>query len=125
MLDFIHKYYSVIFCVLLASIIGLAFFLGYKQGSVKKQDSSIVFSCPNTVLDTLRIGSATTASAVSAVEDITSSSSAPAGKFMGSKNGTKYYTPGCPASNRIKSENVIWFESVQDATLQGYTKGSC
>lgn len=47
------------------------------------------------------------------------------GNYVGSKNGTKYYTPGCPGTTRIKPENYIWFETVEDATLQGYSKGSC
>lgn len=50
---------------------------------------------------------------------------ATSGKYVGSKNGTKYYEPTCATVKRIKAENYIWFESEADAKLQGYNKGSC
>ena len=42
------------------------------------------------------------------------------GKFVASKNGTKYYLPSCSGANRIKEENRIWFVSEQEAESSGY-----
>ncbi len=130
MKDFIHTHYSAIFALLVLAVIGLSFGVGYEQGRKISSSSGIVFSCPNTILDPQKItpqvlgvqtDSASSDSAISAVSPVATKS----GAYMGSKNGTKYYTPGCPGAKRIKPANIIWFQSVEDATLQGYTKGSC
>jgi hypothetical protein len=42
------------------------------------------------------------------------------GAFVASRNGKKYYPPDCPAANRIKPENRIWFASVREAQETGY-----
>ncbi len=134
MLSFIHKYYSAFFILLLAVIVGLSFYLGYEQGSSTKSvggNKQIVFSCPNTVLEKQKISSVpSVGSSALPATAYTATGEAPTntangGAYMGSKNGTKYYTPGCPGSKRIKPENYIWFQTVEDATLQGYSKGSC
>lgn len=132
--SFIHKYYSVFFILFLVTIVGLSFYLGYEQGKSREVggQKQIVFSCPNTILDKQKITgsvlgnsySSETANPVSS-DDTSGASTEVGGAYMGSKNGTKYYTPGCPGSKRIKPENYIWFQSAQDATLQGYSKGSC
>lgn len=44
------------------------------------------------------------------------------GSIVVSKNGTKYYTPGCSGIKRIKPENIISFASPQEAEKAGYTK---
>lgn len=130
MADFIQKYYSALFLAFLLVIVGLSFYLGYEQGSMAKGETAIVFSCPNIILDAQKIP--LTASVLRssseetiALEEPATTKTQASGVYMGSKNGTKYYTPGCPGSKRIKPENYVWFQSVQDATLQGYTKGSC
>jgi hypothetical protein len=108
---------------------GLSFVLGYGEGR-KVASSGIVFSCPNTVLEPQKItsqvlGVQSDSSTEVARVDVSSATTEKGGAYMGSKNGTKYYTPGCPGTKRIKPENYVWFQSVEDATLQGYTKGSC
>ncbi len=45
-------------------------------------------------------------------------------KFLGSKNGTKYYPIGCKSANRIKDENKVYFNSVEEATDGGYSLAS-
>lgn|SRR3989338_10448234 len=42
------------------------------------------------------------------------------GNFVASINGKAYYPKGCPSANVIKEENRVWFNSVQEAELQGY-----
>ena len=57
----------------------------------------------------------------------TASSSAPADAalgahaFVASKNGSKYYGPGCTGASRIKPANQVWFGSSADAEAAGYT----
>jgi hypothetical protein len=136
MASFIHKYYSIFFILFLGAIVGLSFYLGYEQGSsTPKIDSNgnnaIVFSCPNTVLDKQKITSNNIISSSNEENSLTASATSVtsntqgSGVYVGSKNGKKYYTPGCSGTNRIKPENYVWFQSVEDATLQGYSKGSC
>lgn len=42
------------------------------------------------------------------------------GKVVASKNGTKYYPPGCAAAGRISEANKVWFASVSAAQSAGY-----
>lgn len=44
-----------------------------------------------------------------------------AGKYMASKNGTRYYLPTCSGAKRIKEENRVWFATVEDAQAAGLT----
>lgn len=44
------------------------------------------------------------------------------GSIVASKNGAKYYTPGCSGAKRIKPENIISFISTKEAESAGYTK---
>ena len=43
------------------------------------------------------------------------------GQVVASKNGTKYYLPGCAGAGRISEANKVWFASVALATKAGYT----
>ena len=116
---FIHRYYNVLFAILLLCIIGVSFYLGSLQGQ-KGEVSGVTLSCNDQVLKTLAIPLGNLA--VSSNQDTKPASS---GQFVGSKNGTKYYTPGCAGAKRIKPENIIWFQNAEDATLQGYTPATC
>ncbi|MBI5742568.1 MAG: hypothetical protein HZA25_01885, partial [Candidatus Niyogibacteria bacterium] len=42
-----------------------------------------------------------------------------AGKYLASKNGTKYYSADCPAASRIAEQNRIWFNSTAEAEQAG------
>jgi len=42
------------------------------------------------------------------------------GNFLASINGKAYYPKDCAAANRIKEENRIWFNTKEEAELQGY-----
>mgnify|MGYP000691666867 CR=1 FL=1 len=130
MKDFIHTHYAAIFAILVLAVIGLSFGLGYEEGRKTSSSSGIVFSCPNTILEPQKITPQVLGAQTDTSTDVGSTDASPTttekgGAYMGSKNGTKYYTPGCPGTKRIKPENYVWFQSVEDATLQGYTKGSC
>lgn len=43
------------------------------------------------------------------------------GLFVGSKNSNKYHLPDCQWAKRIKKENQIWFNSVEEAKSKGYS----
>jgi hypothetical protein len=43
------------------------------------------------------------------------------GGVVASKNGTKYYLPGCSGANRISDANKVWFSSAAAAAAAGYT----
>jgi len=47
------------------------------------------------------------------------------GMFVGSIKSNKYHLPDCQWAKRIKEENIIWFESVEDAEAKGYVPASC
>ncbi|MCC7436288.1 hypothetical protein IT402_00200 [Candidatus Nomurabacteria bacterium] len=139
MTQFIKEHYLWFFLSFLAIVVGLSFYLGYQEGrenTISNKDKDIVFSCPNTILEKQKIsfipentqlllqaGDSLNTPAISPGEE--GNTEEVKGMFVGSKNGTKYYTPGCSGTNRIKPENYIWFQSVEDANLQGYSKGSC
>lgn len=42
------------------------------------------------------------------------------GNYAASKNGKKYYLNGCSGVKRIKIENLIYFNTKQEAELAGY-----
>jgi len=44
------------------------------------------------------------------------------GGIVASKNGTRYYLPGCSGGSRIKEENKIYFSNEVEARSAGYTK---
>lgn len=125
---FIEKHYNIIFLLFLVAIGSLSYFLGVEQGR-KEGGRGIVFSCSNTTLKKQVISEQTIKSDFVQKENIVPQvqgvSTETKGMYVGSKNGTKYYTPGCSGTSRIKPENYIWFQSAEDATLQGYSKGSC
>lgn len=45
---------------------------------------------------------------------------ATSGAYLASKNGTKYYLSTCGSAKRIKPENIIWFQTKQEAEAAGY-----
>lgn len=52
-------------------------------------------------------------------------SGTPAGAFVASANGAKYYLPSCPEVKRINEENKLWFDSVEEAQESGYEPSVC
>ncbi len=43
------------------------------------------------------------------------------GKYVASKNGSKYYLPSCAGADRISDANKVWFASIAEAQAAGYT----
>jgi len=46
------------------------------------------------------------------------------GLVVASKSGTKYYYPWCSGVSRIKEENKVWFNSIEEAKSAGLTPAS-
>lgn len=45
-------------------------------------------------------------------------------KYLASKSGTRYYPIGCKSANRIKPENRVYFNTVDEAREEGLTLAS-
>lgn len=135
---FFVRHYQYCLYGLILILMVLSFLIGQEEGK-KRINDSVVLSCAPEVLESLSIS---TKKSITAVAPSTPEYSIPnsptvlseerndvvvptEGKFLGSKNGTKYYTPGCAGAKRIKPENYIWFSDEQDAQLQGYSPASC
>src|SRR3989344_698850 len=43
------------------------------------------------------------------------------GRYVASRNGTKYYLPTCGSAKRISETNRIWFNSIAEARSAGYS----
>ena len=41
-------------------------------------------------------------------------------KYVASKSGTRYYLPTCSGVKRIKEENKVWFNTIDEAKSAGY-----
>ena len=135
MQDFIIRYYRVFYISLIGILLSLVFYAGFLEGKASKSDQ-VTLSCSEDVLKTLTIPLQSIASEGSRrvnLEDGTNTLSLPNtdtvsvqnGTYVGSKNGTKYYKPNCGTVKRIKPENYVWFQTEEDAQLQGYTLGKC
>ncbi len=110
-----QKGYYIILVLLLSTIAGGSFY----AGTLYQRKSEPVMIGYEEIPKTL-VATALTFDSENVTPPPTS------GLFVGSKNGTKYYSsPSCGSAKRIKSENYVWFSSAEDAELQGYTRGSC
>lgn len=128
---FLSKYYQALFGILILAIAGLAFYCGilYSSSEGGRAQNTVELHCAPEVLASLavpveKLGKGTVLGATTP-SPTTNATDTPQGAYAGSKNGTKYYTPDCAGLERIKPENRIWFQTVEDATLQGYTPANC
>jgi hypothetical protein len=46
------------------------------------------------------------------------------GLVVASKSGTKYYYPWCSGVSKIKEENKVWFNTIEEARAKGLTPAS-
>ena len=47
------------------------------------------------------------------------------GKYIASKKASTFHAPKCDWAKKIKKRNQIWFNSIEEATNNGYKKHSC
>ncbi len=45
--------------------------------------------------------------------------------YVGSKNSTKFYLANCSWAKQIKSENLVCFQTAEEALAQGRTESKC
>jgi hypothetical protein len=126
---FFLRNFNITLILSLSLAMGLAFYAGFLEGK-RGVKSEVVLACSEDVLKELEIPlQQIIQEKPASIEksDLTASATTQPteGKYVGSKNGTKYYKPSCATAKRIKAENKVWFEDEEDATLQGYTPGKC
>ncbi len=132
---FITRYQHAILATTGILTVLAAFYTGFLEGKNTATTQPVTLACNDNVLSNLSIPVEALARGVVAHASDTSTAlqsmpggqptNAPLGKYVGSKNSTKYYAPSCGAVKRIKPENYMWFDSAEDAQIQGYTPGKC
>lgn len=119
-LEKIKPFYTIILLVLVAMVF---FVLGHLYG-LKRGDSSIKISYPNSTETSSVINSfSTTTNDSSQKVNSVSIQTSSTGEVIGSKSGKKYYFPWCGTVKRIKPENQIHFASIDEARKAGFTPG--
>lgn len=120
--------YKVLYSFLGVILVAVVFYTGFLEGKRTSDTQPVTLSCKDDVLDKLSIPLEKLAVPVSPAVALAKEGDATTtakGKYMGSKNGTKYYLPTCSSAKRIKPANYVWFQTAQDAEIQGYTAGKC
>ncbi len=112
-IKFISKYLKNkdVFAVLLIIMVGISSF-GLGRMSVGEEGKNPIkteyFSQNNTE-------SRNIASPSQVIESLST------GEVVASRNGSKYHLPWCSGAQRMNEENKIWFTSIEEAKLAGYT----
>jgi len=131
-LDFIGGKYFVPIAIILVAII--AFSLGRISGLQDKREPVRILnnSTPNSLLLQSNSAKATPDKQEGGIETNTQSlqntaaaaSASQGGQVVASKNGTKYHYPWCAGAKQISPQNIITFNSIEDARAKGYTPAS-
>lgn len=109
-----------LYIILMIMLVGTASFGLGKISSFEKNKT------PISVLKTKEYmyASALSADSSNIKNDTQNPSSNTSGMLVASKSGTKYYYPWCTGVSRIKEENKVWFNSVEEARAKGLTPAS-
>lgn len=125
------KYQKEVIFFLMIVLIGIVSFevgilyAGDKQETASNGNVIVIekpITSPSMVADTLS-SSQDISSQVLGAETEIKTKSAQNCLFVGSKNSDKYHSPTCHWAERIKPENRVCFESVEDAINKGYEEG--
>ncbi len=127
MQSFFDRHFQTLLAISGTLLVIIAFYTGFLEGKHTTLAQPVTLACKDNVLDKLSIPlqALTQAITAHASTDPSMLQDTAQGKYVGSKNGTKYYLPACHAMKRIKPANYIWFSSAQDAEIQGYSQGKC
>jgi hypothetical protein len=110
---------DTVFFALLIILVGVASFalgrLSVSSLALSSQPVSIILSTSNS--ESQPVNDLDSDSALTNVVQAESNS----GKFVASKNGTKYHLPWCSGAKNIKEDNKIWFIDEPAAKAAGYT----
>jgi hypothetical protein len=129
--DFIIGKYFILIAVILLSIIA------YSLGRIstlqdKRPEIKVISESPGEVMG-VSMPAATTPKTIitNQIEPSQNTAAASAsanqdGPVVGSKNSTKYHYPWCPGAKQISPQNLITFNSIEEARAAGYTPaGNC
>ena len=108
-----REYQNTIFAVLILVLIffiglGIGLLIGPNKPTPIIIDKNVKISLP------AQVGLPTQSGLFTQQSDFNS------GSFVASINGKNYYPKDCPSAKRIKEENMIWFNSAQEAEADGY-----
>lgn len=122
MYDFFKRYIADdgLFYSALILLIGVASF-GLGRWSVADVSQNV--AQPATIILNEQIAPMSRAAegSVSAPSSAAPTTPVTAGKYVGSKNGSKYHLPYCPGAKQMKEENKVWFGSKEEAASKGYS----
>jgi hypothetical protein len=99
--------------LVLLAVAGVSFWLGYSAKAETAQASPVVIQCPMEAY----VQKAGTNSSTKPSEG----DSVNTGSYIASKNGTKYYPPGCAGAKRIQDANRVYFINKAEAESAGYS----
>ena len=110
-----------LFIVFLIILVGTASFgLGKNSAFEKKKISISILKTQEAILSSVTESSVDTNNASTTLKNQTQGK----GIVVASKSGTKYYYPWCTGVSKIKEENKIWFNSIEEAKARGLTPAS-
>ncbi len=119
-LEKIKPIYPVLLIVILASI----FFALGRISALKEQNEPLKVAQAETTQTSNVINSVVESNTkVGTTTQNQGGLPAQAGEVIGSKSGKKYYFPWCGTVKRIKPENQVHFNSIEDAKKAGFTAG--
>jgi hypothetical protein len=103
-----------LYIVLLIILVGTASYGLGKISSFEKNKAPIsVLKTKDYMLATVSNNSLT--------NNTKNTTASPSGLVVASKSGTKYYYPWCTGVSRIKEENKVWFNTIEEAKAVGLT----
>ena len=103
--------------LVLLGVAGVSFWLGYATKAETAQASPVEIQCPIEAYMQNAVSSAVPQPSKKGTPSIP----LPSGSYVASKNGTKYYPPGCAGAKRILDANRVYFTSTAAAEKAGYT----
>lgn len=110
-----------LYIVILITLVGTASFgLGKISAYEKNKTPISILKTKESMLSTVLGGASSAEKAIA--DDIKTTQNN--GVVVASKSGTKYYYPWCTGVSKIKEENKIWFNSIEEAKQAGLTPAS-
>lgn len=108
-------FYSLVIVFIALISFGLGRLSSGTEATLKPQislsEAAVTLAVPS---ETVEVTSSTTAASDTPLPAI-------AGKYVGSRKGTKYHLPWCPGASQMKEENKVWFATEAEAKAAGYT----
>lgn len=122
--DFLVKNeHKIVLVVAFCLVSGISFEFGILQGQ-KWQQKPLVIEKPINILESTQNGQLEPPKASGSIQAAVSQPTKDCA-FVASKNSNKYHIPTCQWAKRIKPENVICYNSIQDAEAAKKQKCSC